>query len=229
MLLDGVSVRGPYKKVNQDSFAVKSLDRGFVVALSDGLGSKEHSDTGSAAVCRSVLEVAEELGEELFAIEGGELVRKIHERWLTLLDPYPVSDCYATMLFFLRYRDRVLAARLGDGFIGLGLDGCTEVLFDRKEEYFANETDSMSEELELPKVEFLEKTVLSFRGGLACSDGVEICDVDENQLKRFTEEFIQGYEDMPGEEIVADIEGWLSDWTGTDDRTLAFCLTESDT
>ena len=57
----GCSVIGPGHiktgKPNQDSFLLKKYKNGWVAVVSDGVGSKPLSHTGSAAVCSSVCNV----------------------------------------------------------------------------------------------------------------------------------------------------------------------------
>lgn len=48
----------------------------------------------------------------------------------------------------------------------------------------------------------------------------------ENEIKRFTIDFIEEYRTYTEEELIKAIEDWLKDWPGTDDKTLAFALME---
>lgn len=222
MLLDGVSIKGSYHGINQDSYRIHKFDKGFIVALSDGLGSKKYSQIGSKAICDSAIEIAEESKEQLLEIKPEDYVLGVHKRWLSKLEAYDLSECYATMLVFLIYAGRVFAIRLGDGFIGVWSDNTVDVLFDRKEDYFANETDCLTENLMIDKLEIHEFEVSEFNGGVMCSDGVGIGTMQESELTGFTKEFIEGYCDMTQEEVSDDIQSWLSDWPGDDDKTLAY-------
>lgn len=226
MLLDGVSIRGSYHEVNQDSYGFHLLDKGFIVALSDGLGSKKQSQFGSHALCESAIEIAEDMKDKLIDISPDEFVEKVHEKWKEKLSRYDLTECYATMLIFIIYAGRAFAIRLGDGFIGLWADGQVKVLFDRKEDHFANETDCLTENLLSDKLEIYELDVSELCGGVLCSDGVGIGNMLEKELTGFTKEFIKGYGDMKREDISADIQSWLKDWPGADDKTLAYFISE---
>lgn len=224
MLLDGVSIQGSYHGENQDSFRCAMLDRGFVVALSDGLGSRSDSKAGSEAVCACIVEIAGELGGRLTEVSPKEFAHLVHARWLKRLSGHDITQCYATMLFFVLYEGRAFAARLGDGFIGFWLDGLLDVLFDAKEDRYANETDCMTEQLAVERISFFEKDVMEVHGGVMCSDGFELEEMTGGELTRFTKAFIEGYQGMRRADITAHIADWLRDWPGCDDKTLAFFI-----
>lgn len=226
MLLDGVSIRGNYHEVNQDSYDFHLLDKGFIVALSDGLGSKKQSQFGSHALCESAIEIAEEMKDRLIGISPDHFVEKVHEQWKKKLSQYDLSECYATMLIFMIYAGRAFAVRLGDGFIGIWADGQVKVLFDRKDDCFVNETDCLTENLLSDKLEIYELDISELHGGVLCSDGVGIGSMSEKELTGFTKEFIEGYCDMNKKDISQDIQSWLEDWPGSDDKTLAYFITE---
>ncbi len=225
MLLDGVSIQGSYHKENQDSFRCAMLDCGFVVALSDGLGSLKDSKTGSEAACASIVEMAEESGSRLVEINPKEFASLVHARWLEKLNGRDITQCYATMLFFVIYEGRAFAAKLGDGFIGLWLDDSLNILFDAKEDHFANETDCLTEKLAVDNISVFEKDVMEVHGGVMCSDGIEFEPMRCDELIRFTESFIKGNQGMRCEDITTHTTDWLRHWPGNDDKTIAFFIT----
>jgi hypothetical protein len=226
MLLDGVSVKGNYHDINQDGFRVQYLDKGFVSALSDGLGSKKNSQMGSKTICDSVIELAKELKEKLIDISPEDFALSAHGRWKEKLNQYDLTECFATMLVFVIYAGRAFAIRLGDGFIGIWADDQLKVLFDKKDDYFANETDCLTEELLVEKLEIYELEISELHGGVMCSDGVGVGNMTETELSSFTREFVEGYRDMSKEDISEDIRSWLEYWPGADDKTLAYFISE---
>ena len=226
MALDGISIQGSYHDINQDSFAYKILRKGFVIALSDGLGSRKNSKMGSRTLCESIVEVTEEMQESFDNFNNTFFVKCIHKRWLAKLQMYDVAECYATMLFLIAYENRILAARLGDGFIGIWFDDNLKTLFDQKTDYYANETDCLTENLLIEKIEFYEAKFSQLHGAIMCSDGVGIGNMTEQDLLGFTKDFLEGYCEMKQEDITKDIQGWLTKWPGTDDKTLAFFISE---
>ena len=226
MLLGGVSVKGSYHSINQDFFIAKKIENGFVVALSDGLGSKKTSQIGSKAICESIVEEAVELKQSLADISPSEFIFNVHRRWIEKVLPYTVEECYATILTLVFYSRRLLAVRLGDGFIGFWTNDGVHVLFDKKENYFANETDCLTESYNIDQFEFVEYEVSELNGGVMCSDGIAIGEMNDNDLKSFTKDFIEGYNTMNVDDINKDIESWVKDWQGIDDKTLAYFISE---
>ncbi len=226
MLLGGVSVKGSYHQINQDFFIAQRIENGFVVALSDGLGSKKTSQIGSKAICESVVEEAVALKQSLADITPSEFISNVHSRWLEKIPPHTINECYATILALVFYCGRLLALRLGDGFIGFWTNNGVHVLFDRKENYFANETDCLTELFSIELFEFVEYEISELNGGVMCSDGIAIGEMQENDLKSFTKDFVEGYNTMSVDEINKDIESWVKDWQGIDDKTLAYFISE---
>lgn len=226
MLLDGISVKGSYHDINQDSFQIKKLDKGFVIAVSDGLGSKRLSQFGSAALCSSIIETATQREADLFEIDKNTLLTEIHNKWLAKLKEYDIRDCYATMLWVICYEGRLMAARLGDGFIGICIEGKSIVLFDQKEDFFLNETECMTEIMDISKVDYLEFEVSELLGGVVCTDGFCIGEMKQDELLEFIEGFVEGYCDMRQNEILEDIKSWFVTWPGTDDKTMAYFIAE---
>lgn len=228
MILNGISIigSGENHNKNQDSFLCRDIGNVYVAAVSDGLGSRSMSEAGSRALCGSVCDIVSEHREEIETIPPLRLAEMIHERWLGSVKPYQISDCYATMLFLLILPDKIVAARLGDGFISFWIDDEIKVLFDRKEDRFAEETDSLREVLDVEKIECIEAAYSEFHGAVLCSDGVGIGDMTESEIGKFAKDFIEEYRGRPEESVTAEIAGWLADWSGTDDKTIAFALPE---
>lgn len=226
MLLDGISIQGSYHDQNQDSFKCKKLDKGFIVALSDGLGSKKNSKVGSSFLCESAIDIAEQLKDSLRTISPEEYIYRVYDSWIKKIGNYEIRECYATMLILLAYSGRIMAARLGDGFIGIWADNYVKILFDRKEDYFANETDCLTENIDFDKIELYELEVSELHGGVLCSDGVGIGNMIETELSSFTIDFVEGYCYMSQSEVTSDIGEWLKDWPGSDDKTLAYFVSE---
>ena len=110
----------------------------YIVVVSDGLGSKELSELGSAALCQSACDILSEFREEIDDMSPELFTRLVYEKWLYKLRDRRISDCYATMLILLVLSEKIIAVRLGDGFVAFWADDEVRVLFDQKEDYFAN-------------------------------------------------------------------------------------------
>lgn len=228
MVIDGISVTGSYHQSNQDSFLCSTLDEGFVIAISDGLGSLRDSKAGSQALCKCIVQYAKELEGRLKYISPQDFVTNIHHRWLQSLASKDPSQCYATMLFVIAYQDRLFAGQLGDGFIGLWLDEDFTLIRDDKEINFINETNCLTENLELHLFVFVDTKVRTIHGALLSTDGFELNDMSLKTLKEFTKEFILGYRQMESIAIAKHVYAWLKDWPGCDDKTIAYAINSED-
>ncbi len=224
MLLNGISIQGTYHSKNQDGFCAKRIENSYVLAVSDGLGSKAYSEVGSKALCDSICEVVEENIHEIDKWSVQRIVESTHEKWLKKLANYNVVDCYATMLILLILPNRIVGARLGDGFISVWIGNEIKVLFDQKDTYYANETDCLNETITSEKIEYLDIPYRRFRGAILCSDGVGIGDMTFSEIAHFTEDFIEEYCTWNENDLMKEIGGWLAEWTGTDDKTLVFAM-----
>lgn len=226
MIIDGISVMGSYHYQNQDSFACKEIKNGYVLVVSDGLGSKKYSKIGSNFLCESVIENVESINYNLKDITPNEFANLVYLSWKDKLKKYDIKQCYATMLFLIIYGNRLFAVRLGDGFIAINADEVIKVLYDKKDYYFANETDCLTERFNVDSLEVYEMEFEEFNGAILCSDGVGIGNMTETEISSFTYEFIDGYNTMSKYDINKDIYSWLNNWSGCDDKTLTYIISE---
>ena len=103
---------------NQDSWMARRYKWGNVVVVSDGLGSKAHSDHGSKAACLAVFEAAKSFQNTPDA-KIVDILRLIHANWLVKITPYSSSDCSSTCLFAIQIEGIITLGRLGDGMIAV--------------------------------------------------------------------------------------------------------------
>lgn len=224
MISGGISIMGSYHDVNQDSYLSKQYKDGYIMVVSDGMGSKSLSHFGSKCICESVYDVVSNYTFDLDAISFKDIIYACHEEWKKRLSDYDIKQCYATLLVVVIRENKISAARLGDGFLAIYTDGKVTCLYDKKENYFANETDCLKEELDREKIEIVEVEYAKFQGAVSCTDGVEIGIMHEEEISNFTQEFVDEYSNRDKDEIIAEIESWLIDWPGIDDKTLAFVM-----
>lgn len=140
LLLTGVSVIGPGHLVdntpNQDSFATKRLDSGFVLVVCDGMGSKPLSHLGSALACRAVLDI---VSNTHYSTSDREVVEAVYKRWLDLMAGIEVGLAVTTCLFcWADDLGTVRSFQLGDGLI---LARGTSGIIDHQG--FSNETTGL--------------------------------------------------------------------------------------
>lgn len=226
MITDGLSCKGSYHEINQDSFVCKSVKNGYILALSDGMGSKKFSQFGSKAICEVLKQEFENESVPLDRLEWIPFLKKCHKKWIENLKEYDITQCYATMLVLLVQDNCLKAARLGDGFLSILVDDTDHILMDQKDDYFANETDCLMAEFDDERLEVLELNFDRFSGAVACSDGIEIGVMKEEEISSFTSDFICEYAKIPTDEGKRDIEGWVSSWPGIDDKTIAYMIEE---
>lgn len=224
MISGGISIIGSYHDVNQDSYLCKPYKDGYIMVVSDGMGSKSLSHFGSKCICESVYDVVSNYTFDLDVISFKDIIYACHEEWKKRLSNYEIKQCYATLLVAVIRKNKISAARLGDGFLAVYTDGKVTCLYDKKENYFANETDCLKEELDREKVEIVEIEYSEFQGAVSCTDGVEIGTMQEDDISNFTREFVDEYSNQDRDEVIAEIETWLKDWPGMDDKTLAFVM-----
>lgn len=215
---------GSYHDVNQDFFLCKPYKDGYIMVVSDGMGSKSLSHFGSKCICESVYEVVSNYALELDVISFKDIIYACHEEWKKRLSDCDIKQCYATLLVAVIRKKTIKAARLGDGFLAIYADGKVTCLYDKKENYFANETDCLKENLDREKIEIVEIEYSKFQGAISCTDGIEIGTMQENDITGFTQEFVDEYSNKEKDEVIEAIASWLKDWTGMDDKTLAFVM-----
>lgn len=227
MKMGGVSLTGAYHARNQDNFAVRAVEGGHVLIVSDGLGSRKRSQAGSAAICAAACDIA--AVHACVIDEPIEFLERVHAAWLEILKRHHlnVHDCCATALIAVKNDDEIWAFRLGDGFISIATDGKIVSLFDDKEDSFTNYTDCLDVEFRAELWQCERLSAKNFRGIVAATDGLPL-EIEDDNLKIFVEGFIEGYIADELGSIIADIKSWLPKYVSADDRTLAFLLKGGD-
>ena len=224
VIFGGISIIGSYHNVNQDSFLCKPYKDGYIMVVSDGMGSKSLSHLGSKCICECVYDVVSNYAFDLDVISFKDIIYACHEEWKKRLSDFDIKQCYATLLVAVIRKKTIKAARLGDGFLAIYADGKVICLYDKKENYFANETDCLKENLDREKIEIVKIEYSKYQGAVSCTDGVEIGTMQEKDIIGFTQEFVDEYSNKEKEDVIKEIESWLEDWPGMDDKTLVFVM-----
>ncbi len=136
--LRGCSVIGPGhiadRLPNQDSILMRAHNGGFISVVSDGMGSRKHSDLGSRAVCKAVYQVTK---KSSFDIASENLTSDVEQRWLQLISQFEPDDVIATCLFaWGESGGAVRMFQLGDGLV-LGKKGVEK---NKESNHYGNET-----------------------------------------------------------------------------------------
>jgi len=215
---------------NQDSWMARRYQWGNVIVVSDGLGSKPHSDHGSKAACLAVFEAAKSFQNTPEA-SIVDILRLIHANWLVRIAPYSSSDCSATCLFAVQIKENITLGRLGDGMIvALGKnDGKHLILSDDKQDSFSNCTNSLRQEFQPNQWEVTTIENTAYKAVVLCTDGVSDDLLPEMQAE-FMQEFVGEYSSMEHQKRGRSIQKMLKNWPvpkHSDDKTIA-CLFKKD-
>lgn len=226
----GASVRGPLhireNLPNQDAFVTRQYSWGHVIAVSDGLGSRQHSDVGARAACNAVLAVARTMARTR-RIRIHDALRLLHANWLFALEGYSPYDCAATCLFAIQRPDFILLGQLGDGAV---ICNGTEVINDicliaDRELAFSNQTESLTERFDLKPWKVQTIPTEDYDSVFLCTDGISD-DLLPSQYHAFSRNLLQTYQAVSPQRRTADISRWLTQWPvpgHSDDKTFA-CL-----
>lgn len=211
---------------NQDFWMASQYKWGNVVVVSDGLGSKPHSDRGSKAACLAVFEAAKSYQKSPDA-DIVDLLRLIHANWLEKIVPYSSTDCSATCLFAIRIEENISLGRLGDGMIAAFEKAGKNnfILSDNKQDSFSNYTNSLQQEFKLDQWETVTIKSAECSAVVLCTDGISDDLLPEKQMI-FAEELYSTYAELESEERKRDLKRWLNEWPvpgHSDDKTVA-CL-----
>jgi serine/threonine protein phosphatase PrpC len=211
---------------NQDSWMVRRHKRGNVVVVSDGLGSRPHSDHGSKAACLAVFEAAKVYQNSPEA-NIVDILRLIHANWLVKIAPFSPSDCSATCLFAIQIEGVITLGRLGDGMIAVygESEKSSIILDDKKQDSFSNYTNSLQQEFKPDQWETATVVSAECKAVVLCTDGISDDLLPEKQMI-FAQELYFTYVDQGSKERKSDLKRWLNEWPvpgHSDDKTIA-CL-----
>lgn len=216
----GVSLKGEHFR-NQDCFCCLRTEELTLLVLSDGIGSNKLSDIGSKAICSIVYDLVKNTPSMVDDIYS--LVETAHTKWLDKLCMFNLNDCGATCLIGIIKHDEVITAHLGDGFICV-FDDNNHYISKGEEKDFINETDCLSKRFEIDKWVINSFKSSSNSTVVMCSDGVSINENDDCDILDFCKDFTLEYQAFTSDIIEKEINSWLQTWTGSDDKTLVFCI-----
>ncbi len=171
----GATLRGPAHRrarlPNQDAWLGKPWQRGGLLAVADGLGSRPLAHIGSQAACRAVSSAvtrwfrAGNPSTEL-------LLRAIHIDWRLYIHPHPPTDCATTCLFAAVRSGQLVLGQLGDGLVAALYDDGRLVLLDQADRDFSNETTGLGITTSLGEWRTLELPSTGLMAVVLATDGV---------------------------------------------------------
>lgn len=211
----------------QDSHYLFLTKKCFVAAVSDGLGSKLHSDFGSRIACRIFVKLAKNwISRQIGSIET--FISLFVEKWVSEVkkNKYEIRDCSATFLGVIYFQNTLYLFQLGDGMISCLFDDELKnlVMSDFKEESFSNMTKSLKENI-VPN-DWRIKTISAedLKSVFLCTDGISD-DLQNGADIAFTSELTEQYIFKTAREIKKDMNKWISNWPvprHSDDKTAVF-------
>jgi serine/threonine protein phosphatase PrpC len=203
---------------------IKNYQWGTIVAVSDGLGSKRHSDIGSKAACKAVVQAVKKTRLKDGALEVSDFFSLIQKNWIALIEPYASKDCSATCLFAYITEEKILAVRLGDGLIGIlgEKETDTKFLVDSKEDDFLNATQSLSDKNLKDEWQYIQVATPDYSAVLLCTDGIS-SDLEEGKELDFCKELYRNSVTHSCKENSAEARAFLKNWPvkgHSDDKTI---------
>jgi serine/threonine protein phosphatase PrpC len=212
---------------NQDACHLE-LENGVVlIALSDGVGSKELSHLGAEAVCRAVVRlgrycVSEQTIEPLFWLE------QFHRFWLDELQGVEVEKCSCTALFAMIFGDQTLIAQLGDGACCIVTSEADEpkktvrFLADKDDDLFSNQTQSLGRKFQASDWSYCLQSTAELDSCFLVTDGIAD-DIRVEHRANFFIDLLNQYRPLTDDEIKTDVRHWISQWPvqgHSDDKTI---------
>lgn len=203
---------------------------GVAVAVSDGLGSCPHSDVGSRAACRSVIEAASLHFRYSFA-SLTSMPTLVQHLWGLMLSGHPPAECSATCLFVaVRHEGTAVLAQLGDGLIAACRgDGAVDLLMPDKSDSFSNLTVGLASNQAAGCWRTVTVPADQYCAFVLCTDGIAD-DLEPTAMREFSWEVFSHYRQSARRDRGREVRRWLRAWPvpgHSDDKTIA-CIYRSE-
>lgn len=213
----------------QDANRLCFYKSGFIAVVSDGLGSKAHSDYGSQAACRAFMRCSKKwIRRKSKSLE--KLIGNFHKCWIKLIEKsdFKISDCGATLLGAVCDGKDIFLFRLGDGMIACLSGKKNFLLSDSKTESFSNVTNCLKNINCLENWSYLKVSAKNIRTIFMCTDGISD-DLKNGNDMEFVQDLAGQYETYTSRQIEVDMNNWISNWPvprHSDDKTAIFITRE---
>lgn len=144
----GACVTGPAHaqagEAGQDALALRGWRGGWIAAVADGLGSRQHSGIGARLAVQAAQRVARQWPRDAWLdLPARECVTQMYRQWLAAV-PWADRGCAATTLIWLvcDAQGRARLWQLGDGLVLCRLGGRVQVLTPERPG-FGNQTRAL--------------------------------------------------------------------------------------
>jgi serine/threonine protein phosphatase PrpC len=223
-------------------YSLEEDNQVIIGAVSDGLGSKRHSDIGSKiAVSSAIKFLRQKKVWELGSYESGlkiafeeafqNILHKLGEEAHT--SNYSIEELACTLIMFVATPKWLAAIQIGDGQIVVGSSKTQYILlFKPKKDGYVNETDSVTDENALQLMKFSLSHV-SYEFICAATDGIENISISKNKTWEPFSKFFDGLLDLISSsnkslpEKEKEVEDFLNrqdiNEKTDDDKTLLLC------
>ena len=171
----GISEKGEahlkIDKPNQDAIMFNSIDGAFVIAVSDGLGSCNHSQIGAQKAVSLCNDIFIEIIDEQISFKPEIIVKRLLLLWNESFPEVVAKEYSATLKAVFHINNELVAISAGDGLLLIRIDNTLYTLGNVEGE-FINETACLSFGMnsDIFKTTKLEKVKCVFV--FICTDGV---------------------------------------------------------
>lgn len=209
---------------NQDFFLTEIHHNFVSVVVSDGLGSKPYSDTGSYWACKCLNQVFHEFQNDAKKASLTSLLKFHKALWEYKIAPYNPDDCSATLLFAVVLGEQVYLGRLGDGMICLKQKSGFTILTDSKESSFSNITSCLNNKTRFSDWNLMVCETRDLEFVLLATDGISD-DIETNEKKEdfafeFNRMIVNTKNCSRTKKICSILNDWPPNFNG-DDKTIA--------
>ena len=209
----------------QDANRLCFFKSGFIAVVSDGLGSKTHSDFGSNVACKIFIKYAKKWIRKTKK-SPDRFINNFHKYWVHVIEKsgYKIKDCSATLLGVVCNEKEMFLFRLGDGMIVCLSDNQNILVSDKKNGSFSNITKCLGNINSREDWQYLKINIKFIKSVFLCTDGISddlenSCEID------FVQDMSDRYKDYSCKQIKLDMKQWISNWPvlrHTDDKTAIF-------
>lgn len=217
----GISTKGEahlkIDKPNQDAIGFNSIDGAFLIAVSDGLGSCNHSQIGAQKAVSLCNDIFIEIIDGQISFKPENIVKRLLVLWNEAFPGVVAKEYSATLKAVFMINNELIAISAGDGLLLIRIDNTVHTLGNEEGE-FINETACLSYGMnpEIFKTTRIEKVKRVFV--FICTDGVSNA-ISEGCEHKLVEE-INSMENI--QELRTEIEKMFVEMSmyNSDDKTI---------
>lgn len=157
---------------NQDAVLYDCMDEDFVIVVSDGVGSCEKAERGSANAVEVCREIFRGIKAGKISFESEQILNELIDSWKELCKG-TINEYCATLKAVIKKGDVLKVISIGDGVVAVVSDGIN-IIAPIDEVDFTNETKCLSEEVTQYDFWIYDFRIDSYKSYVvvACTDGI---------------------------------------------------------